>query len=741
MTRKTPVIVIFILCLCIQNYPSEKKFRWPLNINNGYSSSFQEYRPGHFHGGIDIRTLQRTGYPVHAVMSGHIFKIRNVKRGSGRGIYIQHRNGLKSIYFHLEKFAPPVEAILKRLQRSTKKKYTGNYTLQKPIYVKQGDLIGYSGETGSGYPHLHLEVRDEENARVNPFPMIQFPERDSNYPVIRKLVLRPVGKGTVNGKYGESVVQIRRTGDYRYAAEEIIYAAGPFEMVIHSWDVSDTGKRVAPSKIELFQNGEQRFGIGFTRFTYNDNNQLGFVYDMHYSSSSSYFFNLFSQTGFDMCRDSVSVREFFGLLKPGDNEIKLRISDNFNNTSTAGISVHRMEEPLIKTSPPQNRKSGMFIRITEFAPGPSTLLIATLHNNKGDEVFRKELPVRETMTFSKIPIPDQHKDEYFRLEFELYVNDKKIKSLTNSYNNYDLGEITDIPIDTFINRDTVSIRINDQRIGANNIVMELKQGRERRTVFPETDAEGLFFRFKPLNSDPGASLNFSVYNNMKLCAQVMKTIHLVRVRDGDKQRIQLDELELSIGKTSVREDKALLIDTVEYGSEYPVLSSQFRIYPYTFPFLDRVTVKISRPVIRPKQAGIFRYSLKSGKWYYTGTSIKKEKGTFTTRTLNGGIFCLMRDVFKPEIRYKRPGYLNKNNIHRFSIMITDKGKGVDDETIKTVLNGVSVNSEYDPDWKKLKINGMGTRVKKGWNTLKVSLKDRGGNPAERSIRFRVGGTD
>ena len=189
----------------------------------------------------------------------------------------------------------------------------------------------------------------------------------------------------------------------------------------------------------------------------------------------------------------------------------------------------------------------------------------------------------------------------------------------------------------------------------------------------------------------------------------------------------------------MREDKALIVENVSYSSEYPELSNQYRIYPYTFPFLDKVVVNFHKIEHKPEQIGIFRYSLKSKKWYYSGTSINKAEGLFRTRTLTAGIFCLMRDIFKPEIYFKKPRNLNRGNLFRFAIIITDKGKGVDDESINAVLNGISVVSEYDPDWKTLKIENFSSKVKTGWNKLEVALKDRGGNFSKKMVRFRIGG--
>ncbi|MEN8222099.1 MAG: M23 family metallopeptidase [Acidobacteriota bacterium] len=739
MTKKIPGLIFILLFAFSGSFPEERILQWPLKINNGYSSSFQEYRPGHFHGGIDIRTLQKTGLPVHAVMSGHIVKIRNVKRGSGKGIYIKHENGLRSIYFHLEKFTDNVEKILKRLQRSTGKKYTGNYILQKPIFVNKGQLIGYSGETGSGFPHLHLEIRDEENALLNPFNMIDFPKRDKNNPILKNLILRSVENTVINGKSGELSIPFKKINKNSFILQDKIFIDGEFEIILNSIDISDTGKRVAPAKLELYVNGDRKFNLDFKRFTYNDNNQLGFVYDMFFSSSSNYFFNLFNQKSFVMSGDSCSTGDIYDFLKPGKNDLKISVHDNFNNSSTGSFSIYKIVTPDIKIDPVYAGIGRNIIRIKELIQGSSTKIVLSLIDKSGNPVSENEFTIDEIKDRDKIEIPDDMAGKFLFMEFGFFIDNLKIKNKCFSFNNEHLENITDLDIEQFINRDTVIVRLKDSKIASNNVILQFIQGNKRLSVFPQHDSEGLFFAIKPMSHNTQAKLNFSIFNNMKLTARIQKRINLIKVTDGLGQKLKFDEIEILLGKRSVRENKALVVDKVSHPSEYPVLSDQYRIYPYTFPFLDKVLVNFHTMDKDPWQIGIFRYSLKNRKWYYTGTSISIKEGLYRSRTLTPGIFCLMRDIFKPEIYFKMSRQLKKSNLYTFKIVITDKGKGVNDESIKVVLNGVSTASEYDPDWKSLKIENFRSKVKTGWNILKVSLKDHGGNYSEKAVRFRVGG--
>ncbi len=728
-----------LIFLISGSFPEDRIFQWPLKINNGYSSSFQEYRPGHFHGGIDIRTFQKTGFPVLAVMEGRVVKIRNVKRGSGKGIYIKHENGLTSIYFHLEKFSEKVEKIVKNLQRIKKRKYTGNYILKKPIYVKKGQLIGYSGETGSGFPHLHFEVRDEENALLNPFKLINFPGKDKNFPVIKNILFRSVGKTSINGRSGEFFLPLSKINKDLYEVPNRILIDGEFEIILNSFDISDTGKRVAPAGFELYINGTKKFNIQFKRFTYNDNNQLGFVYDMFFSSSSSYFFNLFNQKGFVISGESSSTNAIYNSLKPGMNDLKISVYDNFNNSVSGNFSIYKILSPDIEIDPQGLNTQLNIVKIKKITPGSSNRITLSIIDHEGNPVLKNEFTIDEIKNIEEINIPGEMINKFMMMELDFFIGENKIKSKKFSFNNDHLENITDIAIEQFINRDTITIRTKDGKIASNNIILQLIQGNERLSVFPQYDTEGIFFSFKPLNYSTTAILNFSIYNNKKMTAQIQKRLKIIKVTDGIDQKVKFDELELHLGNRSVREDKALILDNVSHPSDYPAISNQYRIYPFTFPFLDKVTVNFQSKKNRPEQIGIFRYSLKSKKWFYTGTSTNKTEGLFKSRILSPGIFCLMRDIFKPEIYFKMPRKLTRDNLFRFTIKITDKGKGVDDDSIKAILNGIPTASEYDPDWKILKIENFGSKVKPGWNSLKVTLKDRGGNFTKKTVRFRLGG--
>jgi len=69
-------------------------------------------------------------------------------------LYIQHPNGYTTVYAHLKKFGPKIEAYVKKNQYA-KESYTIQlYPKASELIVAKDEIIALSGNTGgSGGPH------------------------------------------------------------------------------------------------------------------------------------------------------------------------------------------------------------------------------------------------------------------------------------------------------------------------------------------------------------------------------------------------------------------------------------------------------------------------------------------------------------------------------------------------------------------------------------------------------------
>ena len=109
-----------------------------------------------FHRGTDMKAKLNT--PVHATADGLVEWAGYHKRsGFGRLIILEHIYGFKTYYGHLNRVV-----------------------VKSGKFVKKGDLIGYTGNSGlSNGPHLHYEIRFIHRA-LNPFYFIKWTQQHYN---------------------------------------------------------------------------------------------------------------------------------------------------------------------------------------------------------------------------------------------------------------------------------------------------------------------------------------------------------------------------------------------------------------------------------------------------------------------------------------------------------------------------------------------------------------------------------
>lgn len=77
------------------------------------SSNFGKLRSTRFHSGVDFRTGGVEGKRVLAVEDGQIYRIGVKPYGYGNVVYVAHPDGNISVYGHLSKFTPEVEAYVR----------------------------------------------------------------------------------------------------------------------------------------------------------------------------------------------------------------------------------------------------------------------------------------------------------------------------------------------------------------------------------------------------------------------------------------------------------------------------------------------------------------------------------------------------------------------------------------------------------------------------------------------------
>lgn len=198
--KKIYIFLFFLLSLNLVG--QESPYRSPVDIPLLLSANFGELRPNHFHSGIDIKTQGVINKPVYAIADGYISRISVSPSGYGLALYIDHpATGHTSQYGHLERFAPSIAKYVKEEQYKQECYRVNLYPEKELLPVKKGDLIAYSGNTGSsGGPHVHFEIRDTKTEHALD-PLVYYKRQidDTQAPLVKGIAVYPVlGEGMLN---------------------------------------------------------------------------------------------------------------------------------------------------------------------------------------------------------------------------------------------------------------------------------------------------------------------------------------------------------------------------------------------------------------------------------------------------------------------------------------------------------------------------------------------------------------
>lgn len=142
----------------------------PMKIPMILSGNFGEMRSNHFHTGLDIKTQGVEGIPLYAVDEGTVSRVRVSPWGYGLAVYIDHPNGLTSLYGHMKSFSPVIDSLVYAIQKEQESYVVDESVLDRGIKVKRGEFIGLSGNSGSSAAaHLHFEIRETKTEHaLNP---------------------------------------------------------------------------------------------------------------------------------------------------------------------------------------------------------------------------------------------------------------------------------------------------------------------------------------------------------------------------------------------------------------------------------------------------------------------------------------------------------------------------------------------------------------------------------------------
>ena len=333
------------------NIYSQNKYLFPINTNsqNYLSGTMGELRGDHFHMGIDIKTFGKTGYPVYASENGYIERIRVSESGYGKAIYIKHLDGKKTVYAHLNRFNKKIDDYVTNYQYR-KKHFSVNIYPGKKFFINKGEVIAYSGNTGSSSgPHLHFELRDSLDNVYDPLKLKFNEIIDNTKPTIEKITFKTLDKySRINNGYGIFEYQVLSDKGKNFI--ENINAKGKIGISILCYDKLDgASNKNGIKKIELYVNDTLVVNNHIEYLTYDETNNVAKYIDFNlFLKSRKQYIKLYQDDGNVLNFHNNNHSGILNINEEEVNNVKIKIYDSYENNQEILFSINNSNTKNLK---------------------------------------------------------------------------------------------------------------------------------------------------------------------------------------------------------------------------------------------------------------------------------------------------------------------------------------------------------------------------------------------------------
>ncbi len=365
-------------------FTHEEKYLYPVNPGSpgSLAGNMGELRTSHFHSGIDIRTNNQIGLPVVASKSGYVSRIGMSPSGFGNVIYVTHPDGNTTVYAHLDRFVDRLAEYVRKEQYRKKTFYIDLRPTRNAFPVKQGELIGISGNTGSsGGPHLHFDIRDRNNHALNPLDFGFDEIIDEIPPVVEKVALITLDPDArINDRFGRFEFYAYRNGN-TYSLRTPILAHGTIGIELLAKDKFRARDPFfgGVNFIDVQVNDRPFFRQAIEKIDITESRRIHTL--MNYktlNTTGKRFYKLYIDDGNTLPYYKMSpTKGHLNVQGEGDVRVEVKMKDSFANTSTLNLTL-RPSPPteLVKNLPaagpyPTGEILGNVLMITSRpAPGP-----------------------------------------------------------------------------------------------------------------------------------------------------------------------------------------------------------------------------------------------------------------------------------------------------------------------------------------------------------------------------------
>lgn len=707
------------------------------------TSTFGEYRRDHFHGGVDFSTFGASGEPLLALAPCSVQRVRVDNRGYGNTLVLLHDDGYAVSYSHMKRFAPEIEACVRRMQKEQGHCLAEFYPPPDFIRFSPGDTVGRSGSSGVGPPHLHMEVVTPQGEAVNPL-VGWYDVTDSVPPVFYRVVLSPLSADAlVNGKPMPAAFRVRKVaGTQEWDVIGTPHVCGDIGLSVRAADRVHPGSdRVGVYRLRTEIDGDEVFRREYRSLPADQTKLVNLVYDSE-----------LQRRGFGRCErlyrlpgDHLRLHE----ASPGDGVVRagpgglgygIHTVDVF--LEDAAMNGAHLALPLVVNHPPE---------------------IVGMEWSGGDTVtvdIRDEHPEACMVTFSIksrgrwLPAPSQpagtHRWSFRRPQPGTLISAIARDEMAVSSRPYFWGCASDGGTDVSV---TASYELSDSYVritvassrdlarAPDAFVSPGRLGFAPAVMWAEDERNYCMELLLFPQAAPGFRLLFVVEAIDGGSGKAELFVPLLPIAMAGESKVPSDDgcAWIEAGPDAVFRDSYLIVDT-------RALPPPPGLEPVTLGYrFSPESALLKRPVMicfRVPDAceggdglGIFQWVGTNGYRPLPGSydaSCRVLRAP--TRTL--GTFIVVRDPFPPTVGivHRDGSSVPPRQTTSLRAYVTDRGSGVDRESVQMYLDGVTIPAcPEGTAW----VHRAATPLEPGAHTIRIEARDMVGNQAWAESRIMV----
>lgn len=705
---------------------------WPLRLAPALSSTFGESRSRAFHAGIDFKTQGETGHPVQALADGYIWRVRTSPWGYGRALYQKLADGRTVVYAHLEDFAAPVA---ERVQQAQQQR--GRYSVDLSfaageIPVFGGAVIAWSGDSGAGPPHLHLELRDADNVAIN--PLLQgFAIADTIAPTLQRVAITPHGRSAqVEGRHDPYVLNLRwqpRRGEF--VGERTVQVLGPVSISALMYDRADAApNKLAPYRTALHIDSEPVFTARYHQVRYGDMHQMYLDRPLSaFAGGSGRFYNL--------CRLPGNRLEFYegpgdGILHlaKGRHEAVVVVADVNGNESRARFGLLVAQPPALAGARIAAAADGTFIE-AQLTTTDDPLVEVELASSRDGETWRRV---------------DRRQSRSGPLKWRIHRNAPYWRIQARDPAGVAAFAICRLPragaaaptfsLERRPHPDFVELVLHYAQVPSAAPLVRA----DTVNISPRQTGLREFRVAVPL--DPSAPTAGPVLLRTPKGAVQKVVLDRQRVQPGDAAELTYANGAVGLGFAAESAYAPFFPQVTAFEPRVPAAlvaaGPAFALGPdVSFDRQVELRLRYDRGALPPEKLGIYRESA-AGKWKLVGNEWDAVRRQVVGWVRRFGRYALLADLEAPEIGILQPSEGAVVGARpEIRGAVRDQGAGIGrEEDIAFELDGRPLIAEYDPEAGRV-YGHLVEDLPPGAHRLVLKVRDMSGNQAEHHAEFTV----